>query len=507
MHDMLSDAARCLIRHFRRVAATTAVFVAAAASAATPDFSAIGSYIDAQRNAAHIPGLAVAIVDGDGTVYVAGFGLADENRRPVASNTPFILGSTSKSFTALAVMQLVEAGRIDLDAPAQRYVPWFAVADADASAKITIRQLLNQTSGFSTASGRRTLTDFSSGDDALENRVRGLRDVALSTPVGTTYQYSNCNYQVLGLIVQQVSGQSYEAYVAEHVFAPLAMNHTYTSKQMAIENGLAMGYRTWFGRPVAFDETLPRASVPQGFIISTAQDMSHYLIAQLNGGQYRQTRVLSANGIATLHQGAAREGNSDVYYGMGWNVGSVEDLNAVWHSGDTNSFQSFMVLLPDRRWAFAILSNVNNIPAGRRFEEIGWGIAKLLTGSSPNTAHVLDSTWTYLVFFGVVAVQILGMARTLTLLRRWRREPASRPSGLSAAIRRIALPSAMNVAWGLLIFLALPLMFAPIRVLTSAIPDIGYLLLISGSIALLWSAVRAVWVLGLLRSRPTARAI
>ncbi len=507
MHDLLSDAMTYFIGHVRAVAATAVVFVAAATSADTPDFAAIGSYIDAQRKAEHIPGLAVAIVDGDATVYVAGFGVADEDGRPAASNTPFILGSTSKSFTALAIMQLVEAGRIDLDAPAQRYVPWFTTADADASAKITVRQLLNQTSGFSTAAGRRTLTDFSSGDDALENRVRGLRDIALSTPVGTTYQYSNCNYQVLGLIVQQVSGQRFESYMAEHVFAPLAMTHTYASKKTAIGNGLAMGHRTWFGRPVAFDETFPRASVPQGFIISTAQDMSHYLIAQLNGGQYRQTRVLSAHGIAMLHRGAAREGTSDVYYGMGWNAGSVEGLNAVWHAGDTNSFQSFMVLLPDRQWAFALLSNVNNIPAERRFEEIGWGIAQLLTGGTPKTTHALDSTWTYLVFFCVVAVQILGMARTLVLLRRWQQEPASRPSGPSAAIRRIALPSIMNLAWGLLIFFALPTLFAPIRVLTSAIPDIGYLLLISGSIALLWSAVRAVWLLGLLRARPTAAAI
>src|SRR6185436_15882838 len=157
-----------------------------------PDFAAIGAYIEAQRVAEHIPGMAVAIVGGDGTVYVSGFGRADESGRTVASNTPFILGSTSKSFTALAVMQLVEARRIDLDAPVQRYLPWFRVADETASAAITVRELLNQTSGLSTASGRATLTDFSSGDDALENRVRNLREVELTAPVGAIYQYSNC---------------------------------------------------------------------------------------------------------------------------------------------------------------------------------------------------------------------------------------------------------------------------------------------------------------------------
>jgi CubicO group peptidase (beta-lactamase class C family) len=467
---------------------------ASTTSAAEPDFAAISAYIDTQRKAQHIPGLAVAIVGGDGTVYLAGFGTADATGRPAASNTPFILGSTSKSFTALAIMQLVEAGRVELDAPVRQYLPWFAVADEKASAGITVRMLLTQTSGLSTAAGRRTLTDFSSGDDALENRVRALRGVSLTAPVGATYQYSNCNYQVLGLIIQQVTGRSYEAYMAEHVFAPLAMTRTYTSKEPALDNGLAMGHRTWFGRPVAFDETVPRASVPQGFIISTAQDMSHYLIAQLNGGVYGDATVLSADGIAQLHHGAAREGDSDIYYGMGWNAGSHDGIDAVWHEGDTNGYQSFMVLLPDARWGFVLLSNVNNIPATQRFEEIGWGIANLLTGGIPKTEHVRDQVITYAVFVGLVAVQLLGMARTAALLARWRREPSTRPTGLAATVGRLGLPSAANLLWGLLIFVWLPMQFAPVEILTWAVPDIGYLLLFSGLIALAWSAIRATLV-------------
>ena len=493
-HLRLASFARRILASVIVAAPLCATSCVTSAFAAEPDFAAISAYIDAQRAQERIPGLAVAIVGSDGTVYLAGFGLADGQGKPVASNTPFILGSTSKSFTALAVMQLVEAGRIDLDAPVQRYLPWFAVADIQASSRITVRHLLNQTSGLSTASGRATLTDFSSGDDALENRVRALRTVELTAPVGETYQYSNCNYQILGLIVQQVTGQSYEAYMAEHVFGPLGMSRTDTSKDAALRNGLAMGHRTWFGRPVAFDETLPRASVPQGFVISTAQDMSHYLIAQLNGGLYGDANVLSPNGIAELHRGVAREGTSDDYYAMGWNAGSRDGLKALWHSGDTNGYQSFMVLLPDAGWAFAILSNVNNIPANTRFEEIGWGVAQLLTGGAPKTEHVHDATWIYAVFAGIVAVQLTGIARTLVLLRRWRRDPSTRPVRPTTTLSRLALPSLLNLVWGLLIFVWLPMRFAPVRILTWAVPDIGHLLLISGVIALAWSAIRAALV-------------
>ncbi len=462
-------------------------------SAAEPDFAAIGAYIEAQRVAEGIPGMAIAIVGGDGTRYLSGFGNADESGRAVASNTPFILGSTSKSFTALALMQLVEAGTIDLDAPVQRYLPWFRVADEKASATITVRQLLNQTSGLSTASGRATLTEFSSGDDALENRVRNLRDVELTAPVGAVYQYSNCNYQTLGLIIQQVSGQSYEAYMAEHVFAPLAMNHTYTSKEAAIQGGLAAGHKTWFGHPVPFDEPMPRGSVPQGFIISTAQDIAHYLGALLNGGRHGDVSVLSSAGIAELHHGTARIGDSDTYYAMGWNAGTVDGQKAVWHEGDTFGFQSFLLVLTDARWGIALMSNRSEIPANARFEEIAFGVASLLVGGTPKTDHVHDAAFVYAAFLGIVLLQLLGMVRTFVLLRRWHRDPATRPHGAAAMLSRIALPSTLNLLWAAVVFVALPAVFAPVRTLTWIVPDIGNLLVVSGAIALLWGVAR--WLL------------
>src|SRR5262245_60910560 len=221
-----------------RAPAFAALLLAGTSTAYAPsDFNAVDIYVNTERVAQHIPGIALAIVGPDGTIHVDGFGVTDRGGPVITSQTPFILGSTSKSFTALAVMQLVEAGRIELDAPVQRYIAWFAGADPQASAQTTDRQFLNQTSGRATASGRRTLTEYSSGDDALEKRVRALRDVALTAPPGATYQYSNCNYQVLGAIVQAVSGTSFETYLQTHVFDPLGMTHTYTSKSDAVANG------------------------------------------------------------------------------------------------------------------------------------------------------------------------------------------------------------------------------------------------------------------------------
>src|SRR5690349_14806810 len=117
-----------------------------------------------------VPGLAVAIVQGEQIVHLKGFGFADGAAQPVTPQTPFIIGSTTKSFTALAVMQLVEAGKIELDAPIQRYLPSFHLADPDASARIIVRDLLHQTSGIPTDNGNSDITRDDRADDALEQR-------------------------------------------------------------------------------------------------------------------------------------------------------------------------------------------------------------------------------------------------------------------------------------------------------------------------------------------------
>ena len=125
------------------------------------------------------PGLALAIVQGDQVAYVHGYGQAAPGGRPVTPQTPFMIGSMAKSFTALAIMQLVEAGKVELDAPVQTYLPWFRVADPQASAQITVRQLLNQNSGFSNGSGLQEEMASDLSDTAIEAGVRRLAEMSI----------------------------------------------------------------------------------------------------------------------------------------------------------------------------------------------------------------------------------------------------------------------------------------------------------------------------------------
>src|SRR5213593_3118834 len=149
----------------------TLLSVSAAAHSTEPDIASIDAYISAQMQSNHIPGVALGLVHNDQIVHLRGFGEADQSGRAVTPQTPFILASVSKSFTALAIMQLVEAGKIELDAPVQRYLPWFRVADPVASARITVRHLLYHTSGIP-SSGYACTTDQVTM--TLEQYVRSL---------------------------------------------------------------------------------------------------------------------------------------------------------------------------------------------------------------------------------------------------------------------------------------------------------------------------------------------
>jgi CubicO group peptidase (beta-lactamase class C family) len=137
----------------------------------------IDNFVEAQMRELHIPGLALAIVQTDQITHLQGYGIADPSGRPVTPQTLFLIGSTTKSFTALAVMQLVEQGQLELDAPVQRYIPWFGIADPAASTEITVRDLLNQTSGISTADGNSDLSRDDTAVDALEQRARAIQSV------------------------------------------------------------------------------------------------------------------------------------------------------------------------------------------------------------------------------------------------------------------------------------------------------------------------------------------
>jgi CubicO group peptidase (beta-lactamase class C family)/surfactin synthase thioesterase subunit len=471
-----------------------AVAVPSQASSAA-DFAAIDAYVEKRMKDLRIPGLSLGIVHGDEIVYLKGFGDADPSGRAVTPQTPFIIGSLSKSFTALAVMQRVEAGQIDLDAPVQRYLPWFRVADEAASAEITVRHLLNQTSGLSTKTGRGFQGNPDTSDGALESAVRSLQNVELAGAVGETYQYSTVNYAVLGLIVQSVSGGSFEEYVQEHIFGPLEMRTSYTSQPEAQAHGLASGYRYWFGFPVAADLPFNRSLAPAGYLISSGEDMAHFLIAQLNDGRYVDEPLISPQGIATMHQPAVSQGDDESFYGMGWKIGPTSGVPTVWHDGSTFNYYANMTLVPAGRWGIVIMQNSYSFPdeisGAYQMKAFADGLTALVVGKQPSPPPASTPLF---VLYGflllVVGIQVTGMLRSLRALRRWRLQPETRPGG---KMWPVFLPLAWNLIWAIIVLVILPKGFGTgLSVLVTGMPDVGLTLVASGLVAIVWGLARTV---------------
>jgi CubicO group peptidase (beta-lactamase class C family) len=461
----------------------------AAPPPASTKFDAIDGYVDARLDDLRMPGAALGIVKDGQVVHLQTFGSADEDGNAVTVETPFKIGSMSKSFTALAVMQLVEAGKMQLDAPVQQYLPEFRVADPDASKRITVRQLLNQVSGIPTSAGMSYMSRTDTADDALEREVAKTKEVELTHDPGTTFQYSNRNYTTLGLLIKVVSGQSYEDYVQEHVLRPLAMQQSFAHLADAKSHGLATGHQYWFNRPVpggGLSEN--RAITPTGLITASVEDMCSWLIVNLNHGVYNGTRVLSAAGVDQLHTGVAPMGNNS-RYAMGWYETDIEGAPIVTHNGDPGDFHSTMVISPSTGWGVVLLMNGSSGQA--RLDVPAYGVMAQLVGvPTPEMPSSLTefTTLLMLALFVIIAVQIAAAGRSIFVLRRWTTNPSRRPRTPIRKIIRLGLPALVNVLWAYVCVAVLPsLLSIPFDALR--LTDYGMLILLSLAIAVFWGVI------------------
>lgn len=370
-------------------------------------FSDVDEYIEREMKRQNLPGLALGIVEDDRIIYLKGYGHADSSGRPVTPETPFGIGSIGKSLTAMAVLQLVEQGRIDLDAPIQQYIPGFQEQENVNTPDITVRQLLNQTSGFTQNLTFKNTVSLPNGPDALEKNALSytknfLHQGDLKEPV---YRYSNANYVLLGYVIQQVSGKSYIDYIKEHIFSPLSMENSFVTLEEAKENGLATPYRRLFGWNVAYNGPyiyIP-GDLPAGYQYSSAKDMSHYLIAQMNGGQFEDDNVLSPESVQ-LMQTEPVPGT----YAMGWQSSNIDGLPVIGHPGGLIGYQAQTFIVPEQKLGVIVFSNVlSAIDAALPQTEvittthIASGVVNLLT-DQPVAEDGLSMTQKYLLVDGVM---------------------------------------------------------------------------------------------------------
>jgi CubicO group peptidase (beta-lactamase class C family) len=320
------------------------------------------SLITEKMREQQVPGFSIAIVKDGEVAYARGFGLASvESQKPVTSQSIFIMGSMSKAFAATGILQLNEAGKLWLDAPVTDFLPYFRLAD-DRYKEIRIRHLLTHTSGLGfwppiedwdlLKYWSKTTPEFDDG--ALERYVRSLHEVSLAFAPGSGYDYSDAAYNVLADVVAKASGQTFEAYMREHVLALLGMNKSsFLLQEVDQELLVSPHYPDETGAAVA-SRIFPysRSQIAAGYLMSNADDMAKWALANLNRGELNGTRILADSTYDEIWKvqvdPALPPPQSFGYgfgtYSFGWNIQQIGEHPIVTHAGGELGFCSYITL-------------------------------------------------------------------------------------------------------------------------------------------------------------------
>jgi CubicO group peptidase (beta-lactamase class C family) len=397
------------------------------------DVRSLNAFVGAEVRRSGIPGLAIGVVEGDRVVHLAGFGRADATGRPVTPETPFLLASISKPLTATAVLQLVDAGKVRLDVPVRRYLPEFRMADPAAD-RITVRQLMQHTSGIPNTS-----CDSRHNAATIQQYVAELRTVSLAAAPGARHIYCSGNYNVLGRMIEVVTGEFFGGYMRRQVFDPLEMRNTFASGAAAQRAGVAQGHRWLFGVVRPKHGRYDTAQLPSGYLVASAEDMTHFLVAQQNAGRYRDQQVLSPTAVAAMQAPGVPTG-TNAHYALGWLQAPLGGVPTVQHSGDNYYGHGIAFMEPGTRRAAVILVNGNGaLPLTVAFRPIEVGVARILAGQQPEPPSRMGLRGSYLLLDVVLGVVLLLVLLPLIRLRRWgRRLQRDRSEGRPRTVRTAA---------------------------------------------------------------------
>ena len=307
---------------------------------------ALAEFVEATAKKFDIPGVAVG-VRVDGRELIACHGVTSlDNPLPVGGDTLFVLGSVTKTYTATAIMRLVEAGRVELEAPVRRYVPELRLPDEDAAAQITILNLLNHTAGLDT----RMVFDSGDGDDALAGEVAKMAEVTLIGPVGGRASYSQLGYNLLGRVIENVTGETYEAAVTSLVLDQVGLTNSVITAGQAITRRFAVGHNRSEGAlKVARTWKDTRGNNPGGGLVSSVSDQLRWARFHLDGGDLARRMQ---EPTVELHGSTLGDA-----IGLGWFLRDVDGVRTVGHGGSTNGQFANLLLVPGREFAVVALSN------------------------------------------------------------------------------------------------------------------------------------------------------
>jgi CubicO group peptidase (beta-lactamase class C family) len=392
------------------------VFVLLIPPAQAADRHALDRFLDDHARKFGLPGAALVVVDESATVHEWSYG--DWG----ATDNAYYLGSVSKTVTAAAVLQLINNGVVSATQPVYELLPEIAF-EGPLATTLTISHLLNHTSGLSRRSGFTEIPPVDRLEDAQLT-------VELQHAPGANQGYSSLNYTILGLLIERITGQSFDAVVREQILGPVGMDST--TARTPIKDSPVDGRQYWFGVPIPRREPQFDASaIPAGYMVSSPIDMGRFLSAHLRSDAQKG---LLLPGGSTLPAPLAQAGGRVA----GWSVGSIAGHRVLHMSGATATSYSFAAMAPAEDLAFIFMTSVNAFnPIANSIDGVPEGILALLLGGTVEQQFPYNRL--LLAGFGIIL--LLAIAGFVRALIRWFRAGTPLRAPLAAAVLCMRLSS------------------------------------------------------------------
>lgn len=325
----------------------------------------IDKMVETAMKKGDIPGLAILIIKDNKIFLNKGYGYANiEKKAKVNPHTQFEIASNTKAFTGYAILQLAQEGKINLNDKVSTFIPGFKMKYEDKERDITIEQLLAQTSGIPgdiTEENR-----YSKQYDSIENIVNFAKGKRLNHVPGETFEYSNMNYDILGIIIQNVTHQSYTSYIQKHVLAPLKMKHTTFKVNNTKSNNEALGYIWEDNENKVAQPEFNIGDTPAAYMMSSTSDLAKWVQLQIHPTSKSQAKLIRQS-HQVLSNSLNSEPNADSY-GSGWFINTDDHL--VFHTGVLDNFSSQILLNIRKSYGIVVLANTNSNQVTRLAEHL-----------------------------------------------------------------------------------------------------------------------------------------
>lgn len=384
-------------------------------------------YIMEEMSAANILGMGISIVSADKELYCAAYGTAQK------TEADYVLGALSKSFTAAGIMRMSEDGDLSLDDTVSDYLPQY-----EKVSEVTLQELLYQTSGITAE--------------------QKMSDLEVTGKKGE-FEDAYANYNLLGEIIEEISGMTYEEYISDNILDPLDMTSTYSLRTGSDVSGdLLTGYRYYFGFPSAskyqYDKEEDWIQIPSGYLISDIKDMGKYLQMYLKEGG----DVLSKGSVNTmLYDGVAVPDDSNVSgdifdgsakYAMGWMEKEVKGQTLLYHTGRVENFTSFMVLLPEKDLGITMLLNSMDYLVGQKLiQTLEEGIISIELGETPEKIDSKSCLLWHGVIDAIMLIALIAAWMPVFLMSGWTKRRKNRliyiPGLIVDILIQIVLPTVL----------------------------------------------------------------